>query len=331
MISSTTCSAAGALLAGTLISGGALAEPPKSDSIAAQALFKEARTLVGAGNWAEGCPKFEASLALFPSSSTMLNIAKCHEHEGKIASAWQDYNQALTLNRETKGDQRRKGLEVLATKGIAALEPRLPRLRVVVKGAPAGLQVLRDGKVVPPAALAEALPADPGAHEIRASAPGFKPETRTVTLEEKKTTTVDIELVVDPSAPGASQSADGGKPIGVPVWAWIVGAAGLGLAGAGAYFLADDLSAISALRANCREVPGGTYCNPGYDYQGDNARKNRGFGLAAGLGGAGVLAIGVGVFGIVRGLTVKKTEPAKVAATPWLAPGVAGATIAGSF
>lgn len=327
MISSTTCSAVSVTLAGILIAGAARAEPSKNDAITAQALFKEARGLVDAGKWAEGCPKFEASLTLFPSASTMLNIAKCHEHDGKIASAWQDYSQALTLNRETKGDERRKGLEALATKGIAALEPRLPRLRIVVKGAPPGVEVLRDGKPVPAAALGEALPADPGVHEIRARAPGFKAETRTVTLEEKKMATVEITL----TAEAGPASADQAKPIGVPVWAWIAGGAGLGLAGAGAFFLADDLSAIRALRAGCRDVSGGTYCDPGYDYQRDNARKNRGFALAVGLGGAGVLAIGAGVFGIVRGLTVKKTETEKVTATPWFAPGAAGAAIAGSF
>lgn len=337
MTSSTTCSvpravAVAACLAGLLHGGGARAQAApatQSDSVAAQSLFKEARALVDAGKWAEGCPKFEASLAMFASASTMLNIAKCHEHDGKVASAWDDYNQALTLNRETKGGERRKGLEELARKGVAALEPRLPRLRVVVKGAPPGLEVLRDGKAIPAAALGEALPADPGPHEIRAAAPGYKPEVRTVTLEEKKTATVELVLVVDPAAGGPAKAE--GKPTGVPVWAIVVGAAGLGLAGAGAFFLADDLSAIHALRANCPEVSGITTCKAGYDYQHDNARKNRGFGLAVGLGGAGVVALGAAVFGIVRGLTVKQVEPAKVAATPWLAPGTAGVSLSGRF
>lgn len=69
------------------------------DPAAAEALFKAARALVEKGDYAAGCPKFEASLALNPSASTMLNIALCHEHDGKIASAWEAYNRALTLNR----------------------------------------------------------------------------------------------------------------------------------------------------------------------------------------------------------------------------------------
>ena len=258
----------------------------------------------------------------------MLNIARCHEHDGKIASAWDDYNQALALNRETRGGERRKGLEDLAQRGVSTLEPRLPRLRVVVKGAPAGIEVLRDGKAVPAAALGNSLPADPGPHEIRATAPGYRPQTRTVTLEEKKTVTVELTLV---AAAADSSKAAASRPAGVPVWAIVVGAVGLGLAGAGAYFLGDDLSAIHALRTRCRDVAGGTYCDPGYDYAHDNARKDRDFGLAMGLGGVGVVAVGAAVVGLVRGLTVRKTEPSPVAAVPWLAPGVVGAGVSGVF
>ncbi len=323
MISSTTGCAAGLVLAGMLIGWAARAEPTRGDAIAAQALFKDARALVEAGKWAPGCAKFAASLALVPSTSTRLNLARCHEHDGKLASAWQDYKEGLALNHETVGAERRKALEALALEGMAALEPRLPRLRVTVKGAPSGLEVSCDGKRIPLAALGEGLPVDPGTHEIRASAVGFKPEVRTVTLEEKKTATVEMDLVADPAAPGA--------PAGVPAWAWVAGAAGIGMVGAGAYFLGDDLSAIRALRTHCREASGGTSCDPGYDYQRDNARKNRGLALAVGLGGTGLFAVGAGVFGIVRGLREKRAEPPNVTATPWLVPGAAGVTIAGRF
>lgn len=330
MLSSTSrCALAGAACLATVIgSQEAHAQAPQGASIAAQALFKEGRALVDAGAWAEGCKKLEASLALFASASTMLNIARCREHEGRIASAWDDYHQALTLNRETRGAERRRGLEELARRGIAALEPRLPKLRVIVKGAPPKLEVLLDGKPILAAALGEALPADPGPHEIRAAAPGYRVETRSVTLAEAQPSTVELALVAEaPARP--SPEAGAGKPAGVPGWAMITGGVGLGLVGAGVYFLADDLSAIHALRANCRPESGGTYCKPGYDYQRDDARKNRGFGLAVGLGGTGVLAVGAGLAGVVRGLTVKKAAP--VAVVPWVAPGVAAVTLSGRF
>jgi hypothetical protein len=315
---------AGILLASSV----SRADPPADDPVGAEALFKAARQLVDAGDWAGGCKKFEASLALHGSASTALNIARCHEHDGKVASAWEDYHRALTLNGETKGADRRKGLEDLAKKGIAALEPRLPKLRVTIGSPPAGLHVQRDGKDVPTAALGDALPADPGPHEVTATAPGYRAWTRTITLQEGKTETVDLSLeALPPGAGAAARSAPG-----VPLWAWITGGAGVALAGVGAYFLADDVSAIHALRSNCRAVTGGTYCVPGYSPEPDDARKDRDLPLAIALGGAGVVAIGAAVVGIVRGRSKPPGGPAEgPTAAPWIAPGVAGATLSGRF
>jgi len=298
----------------------ARAEPGKSDPAAAEALFKAGRDLVKKGDYAAGCPKFEAALELNPSAGTMLNIAKCHEHDGRLATAWEDYHRAQTLNRETAGAARKRELDDIANQGIKDLEPRLPRLRVVVTAPPAGIQVSRDGKDLPSAAWGEALPVDPGKHEVSARAPGRKPRTASVTLEEGKTSTVEISLEVDTTPRG-----------GVPVWAWIAGGAGLALVGVSAYFVHDTLAAIDTLHENCDVSYNGTYCAPGYDYQADNARKNFDLGLAMGLGGAGVLALGAAVYGIATAPRSRPTEPQGVAVTPWVAPGAAGALILGRF
>ncbi|MDC0740828.1 hypothetical protein [Polyangium mundeleinium] len=301
-------------------SAAAHAEPVKSDPAAAEALFKAGRDLVKKGDYAAGCPKFEAALELNPSAGTMLNIARCHEHDGKLATAWEDYHRAQTLNRETAGAARKRELDDIANQGIKDLEPRLPRLRVVVTAPPAGIEVSRDGKDLPSAAWGEALPVDPGKHEVSARAPGRKPRTVEVTLEEGKTSTVEIAFEVDTTPRG-----------GVPVWAWIAGGAGLALAGVSVYFVYDNQAAIDALHKNCDASYNGTYCASGYDYRADNGRKNLDFGLALGLGGAGVLALGAAVYGIATAPRSKPAEPQGVAVTPWVAPGAAGALISGRF
>jgi hypothetical protein len=312
----------------------AYAQTKGRDPAAAEALFKAARALVEKGDYAAGCPKFEASLELNPSASTMLNIAQCHEHEGKLATAWEAYQRALVLNRETQGEQRRRGLEELSNRGIAALEPRVPKLRVTVKGAPAGLAVERDGKAVPAAALGEALPVDPGTHQIRASAPGFAEETREVTLAEGKTVEVELTLRAAKAgeggaAPKASGEAGGG---GIPTWTWIPMAAGVALVGVSIGFLVDHQLASSALRENCSDVSAGTFCKPGYDYESDNARKNRDLGLTIGLAGAGVVAIGVAVVGIAVSGKSKAPAPTKEAiVVPWVDPFGGGAAVVGRF
>jgi hypothetical protein len=349
MIRSRTCSStariAGAAAAIALWASAAVASAEGAvDPVAAEALFKSARALVEAGDYAAGCPKFEASLALNPSASTLLNIAKCHEHDGKIATAWSDYNRARVLNHETRGAERQQALEAVAAAGIAAIEPRLPKLRIVVDPAPAGLKLARDGGELPAAALGEALPADPGTHQVTAIAPGYRAEQRSVVLVEGKTAVAEIALAklppgesgLAPGDAGATPPApvgpakDAGAKGGVPAWAWGAGGAGVVLAAVGAVFLADDLSAISALRSRCHTDAGGTWCENGYDYAGDNARKNRDLGLALGLGGAGLVGIGAAIVGIAT--APKKADPAvSFHAAPWAGPSGAGAVIAGAF
>ncbi len=183
----------------------------------ANALYDQGQALLKAGNQAAGCAKFEASLALSPAASTMINIARCHQQEGKLATAWAEYTQALRLNGDTAGAERRKALEELARqdpRARAALAQAAHRARASA----AGCQVRSDDKELPMGALGEALPADPGPHVVRVSAPGYREETRSVTLEEGKTTGVEIELQsaagqkaeaqVQPSTPSTGAGRD---------------------------------------------------------------------------------------------------------------------------
>jgi hypothetical protein len=324
MIPSAKCKAR-ATGVGVLVAVLAGASPvsAQGDPAAAEVLFKSALALVDRGDFAAGCPKFEASFALNASASTLLNIARCHEHDGKIATAWADYGRAIVLNRETKGAERQKKLLSLARKGSSDLERRLPRLRVVAADPPAGLKVARDDTDLPAGALGEPLPVDPGPHRVVATAPGYLDQSVPVVLEEGKTATVEITL----HRPNVERA-----PSPVPAWAWITGAGGLVLGGLAGYFLADDLAAIKALRANCQNNAAGTYCNPGYDYAADNARKDRGFGLAVGLGGASVIALGVASTGIVRSRPARAPATATaITVAPWGGPGGAGAVLRGGF
>jgi hypothetical protein len=343
----------GALLGVSLLfaSGHAHAQEKPRDPVAAQALFKTALELVERGDDAAGCPKFEAALALYPSASTMIHIAQCHERAGKIATAWKDYGQALALNRETQGEERRKALERICQKGVDTLAPRLPRLSVVVSRPPAGLVVTLDGAELPLAALGEALPADPGSHEVRLSAPGYQTEARTVVLEENRTASIDITLAPAPAVPPPAPTTAAPPPSpavptaappaaskpeepvkgGVPTWAWVTGGAGIVLTAAGAVFLAEDLAAISALQSNCTTDASGTSCKAGYDYQADNDRKNRSLPLFIGLGSAGVLAIGAAIFGIATAPRAAAPPRASLRAYPWIGPGQGGVTLTGEL
>lgn len=334
------------VVASLLAAGIAQAQP--RDPAAAETLYKEGRQLVAAGDWVAGCSKFDASMALDPAASTLLNIARCHERDGKLATAWADYKRALVLDQETPGAERQKTLGEIAEKGIAALEPRLPRMKIVVRNPPPGLVITRNGAPYPAAALGATVPADPGAQEVVASAPGFMKASRSVMLEEGKFAEVELSLapeIVPPPptpppvvAPAPAPAVPAPEPRGdlehaprsggVPAWSFAVGGLGIVLVGVGVALRLDGAAAERALDHQCGTA---RVCDPkgGYDPSADNARKNRDFGLFVGLGVAGAVALGAAVIGVVSAGPRKSSTA--LSAAPWIGSSAGGASIRGEF
>src|SRR5688572_19445665 len=144
------------------------AQPSGTDIATAQALFDEGKKLMADGKYGDACPKLMESQRLDPGGGTLLAIALCHEGEGKTATAWADFNIALTEARKDKRTER----ENAAVEHIKTLEAKLTRVRVVVTKKVDGLEVRRDGTLLGAAQWGTPLPVDPGDHEFEAKAPG---------------------------------------------------------------------------------------------------------------------------------------------------------------
>jgi hypothetical protein len=157
---------------------------------AAQALFDDAKKLMQAGKYSDACPKFEESQRLAPGIGTQYNLASCYESLGKTASAWSLYLDVAGVAKSTNQPEREKA----ARQNAAALEPKLSRLNITVdKGAPADVEVKRDGVAIGRAQWGTAIPLDPGQHQETASAPGKK-TFETSFLIEKGATTKSIAV-----------------------------------------------------------------------------------------------------------------------------------------
>ncbi len=157
----------------------------------AETLFFTGRGLMEGGRFAQACLKFAESYRLDPAAGTLINLAVCHEKEGKTASAWGEFRQALAEAKRMNRPER----EQLAKDAIARLEPDLAYLSIVVP-APVrvpGLQVLRNGVPLLAGAWDTELPIDPGSNEISATAPDYLPESKTVTIEKKQHLTVTLD------------------------------------------------------------------------------------------------------------------------------------------
>jgi hypothetical protein len=238
------------------------------DPALAESLFREGKALMSARDFSNACPKFAESYRQDPATGTLLALALCQEGEGKVASAWASFN-AVIGRAQQEG---RKDRVDAARARIAKLEPRLPRLTIVVvrehPGEP-GPEVKRDGVPVPEAAWGSPTPIDPGEHVIEAAAKGRAP-FRFVIPEVREGERVSVVVPVlaaratpvpprTPSEPPVrEQQVSVPAPAAVPPprvktrraperapergtsflgWTGIgVGTLGLGLLGAGTYF-----------------------------------------------------------------------------------------------
>jgi hypothetical protein len=273
------------------------AEPSAADKSLATQLFKEGRNLVDQGKVSDGCRKLEESQRLDPGGGTLLNVALCHEKEGRSATAWAEFTEALGM---AKKDDRRERIE-LAQSHITALEPTLSHL--VIQVPPASdlpdLEIKRDGGVIRRAAWGSAMPVDPGDHMIEASAPGKTTWKQSVMVGAKgDNKTLSIPTLENaPVAPAAAPTAPV-EAAPAPLQAhtasrspagWVAigfGVAGLGV---GSYF---GLQAMSDQKKADDECKNDHLC------VGDGYLQNQSAIKAANLStvgfGIGIVGVGVG-------------------------------------
>jgi hypothetical protein len=187
----------------------------------AQALFNAGRTAMEGGDYATACKQLSESLALVVRSNTLFNLAQCEEHEARLVDARRHWQQGIELL--PPQDERL----AIARSRVEALVKRIPRLAIqLAEGNPAATKVEIDGRPVAPAALAQPIPLDPGAHAVTVSAPGHTARRLDLTLAEGETKTVLLSLSASPPVPIAPPPAE---PRGRPVIGWVLG--GIGVAG----------------------------------------------------------------------------------------------------
>ena len=173
----------------------------------AEALYRQARDLMAAGNYDQACPKFAESQRLDPATGTLLNLAACHEKQGRLATAWLEYSDAQMAARR---DAREDRVEYARTRA-QELEPKLSRLTLTLESGAddATLSIELDGASVGRAVLGAPTPVDPGLHTVRVSAPGKKPWSASVQIGA----TADHQSIVIPALQTAPPEAVAPAPV----------------------------------------------------------------------------------------------------------------------
>jgi len=153
-----------------------------TDRQIAQQLFDDGRALLEAHRYPEACPKFAESQRLDPGGGTLVNLAFCHELEGKTATAWSEFRDAL--GQAIKDG--RKDREELARAHIADLAPKLMRVIVQVPEQLAARDpdIAFDKSRLPDAAWNTPIPVDPGEHRVTVTIAGAEPWSEVVSVTE---------------------------------------------------------------------------------------------------------------------------------------------------
>jgi hypothetical protein len=267
----------------------------------AETLFNTARDLMAQQRFADACPMLSRSDQLMPAVGTALNLGLCSERVGRTASAILAYKEAISLA-EQMGTEEKKRLQ-LAHDRVAALEPRLVRLKLAVSpDNPPSLQIKRDGIAIDRSQWTAAVPVDPEDHLIEASAPGKVAWQTTINAStEGGSVLVTVPLLIDMQtastlavangpAEAAPQSSHTGR---------ILGELGLLVLGVGAL----AAGGVLALGAKSEYDDGQSLCNtsgcPTQTESIDHSAVVRGDVATVMMGVGGAALVGAGVLWIL--------------------------------
>ena len=171
------------------------------DRAAAEALAVTASALVRKGELHAGCAKFAASAQIDPTARRFLNLADCQLKAGLTATAWLSFVEARE-RAERIGDRE---LSRSARRTIEQLQDSLGHIEIVVPDIAdlSGLEIRRDGVLLPESARGLAVAVDPGPHQIAVQAPGRRPWSTQLSLGPGSTTvTITVPVLdVDPENP----------------------------------------------------------------------------------------------------------------------------------
>lgn len=195
-----------AVLAVHAFAGHAAAQVSAADAELARTLFKRGTEVLRNASAPreqldQACADLGESQRRDPALGTLLALAICHDKQGRVATAWTEYQRVADLARKSPDATDKKRLDY-ATEAAVKLEGKVPRLLVQPPAGAAGLSLRLDGDDKGGAALGMALPLDPGEHRVEVAAPGKKSFTATVTVSAGGgTTTLSVPPLADAAAP----------------------------------------------------------------------------------------------------------------------------------
>lgn len=303
----------------------------------ADALFREGQALLAKGDLAAACPKLADSYALDPALGTLLNLAYCHQKQGRFFTAWSELAKAEQIAIRTEQQER----ATFAADHRAEIGAKLPRARLVVTSG-ARITALRiDGQPYEAALDSDAVVVvPPGTHELAIEMADGKKAVASATFPDAPgSAPTEVRFGGPSPAPSAARLAppqshaaeavEADPGAGRRTLGYVVGGVGLAALGVGTYFGIATFSQKDEAAKGC----GDAGCTPQGKREGDLAYDYATLSTIFVVTGA--LATAAGVY-LVLSAPARAASPSSSATTSRAARvtfslGPAGAGVRGAF
>ena len=174
----------------------------------ARAAADAGATAMDQQRWADAITYFQKAESLVHAPPHLLNIARAHEKLGQLVEAREAYMKVAREELPANAPKVFRQAQTEARAELDAIEPRVPRVSVVVQGSgDLPVKVHMNGSVVPDGLVGVPRPLNPGSYEFQAFADGAQSTPSTLMLREGAKETVVLTL----------QAGTGAPPTAVPV------------------------------------------------------------------------------------------------------------------
>lgn len=311
----------------------ALAVPTAAQRETARRLMDEGKERTRAGDKERALEAYQKAHQLMKVPSTGIALTKAHLALGHLVEARDVALEVVRMPRESSEPAVFEKARREARELDASIKPRIPTLRIVVKGGPATHVTVDDAEVAP-LLLGEPVAMNPGKHTVAAKNADGADKRADVELAERDAKQVDLVLpvpkpavVLAPAEPRPAPTPPGGGERTKVANVLVVGGFGIAAVGlvTGGIMGALTLSKAGSLKAQCEK----DICDP--------AAKND-LASAGTFGAISTIGFAVGGAGLVVGvvgLLLPKTKAEALLqsterrAAVWLGPG--GVGVRGSF
>jgi hypothetical protein len=195
----------------------AFAQPTDEDKANARSFALQGNEALKAGKPAEALDYFKRAETIMHAPTHLLLIARAETQIGKLVSAQENYLKLIHEELPPNAPSAFKNAQAAAKEELAAIEPKIASLRIVVDPAAQKRATIKlDDAPVSAVLLGVYRPIDPGIHIIGVYPNGGSPVTTKVELKEGEKKEIKLTVPDGPQPSGVPTNAvdnpDTGKP-----------------------------------------------------------------------------------------------------------------------